>query len=196
MICPKEAEVMARKMTKVTDFMCTRMQLTNCKLVWFTDFRRCIAILRPNFSHANEIFTIFNNIFDPIRLQSMCMNKSAIYLLLMLVCGLSYAQDTRNPETIRPTRPQYQPVKKKKKGVFGFLKKDQKQELKTAEEESAAFRARVSQAYRENTKEAIKAEKVKIKEARKGESFYGHKRPPKKRPPGKQKFCKVCKIKH
>lgn len=26
--------------------------------------------------------------------------------------------------------------------------------------------------------------------------YFGHKRPPKKRPPGKKKFCKECKMKH
>ena len=124
------------------------------------------------------------------------MSKSAIFLILLCICSISYAQDTRSPESVRPARPQYQSAKKEKKGLFGFLKKEQKHELSTAQEEYIAFRARVSQAYRENTKEAIKAERVKMKEAKKGESFYGHKRPPKKRPPGKQKFCKVCKIKH
>jgi len=123
------------------------------------------------------------------------MNKTLAILILLLIGSVAMAQDTRSPDT-KSSRPQYRSFKKQKKGLFAFLKKDNKVELKTAEEESKAFRMRVSQAYRENTKEAIKAEKVKRKEARKGESFYGHKRPPKKRPPGKQKFCKVCKIKH
>jgi hypothetical protein len=26
--------------------------------------------------------------------------------------------------------------------------------------------------------------------------YFGHKRPPKKRPPGKMKFCKVCGLRH
>ena len=26
--------------------------------------------------------------------------------------------------------------------------------------------------------------------------YFGHRRPPKKRPLGKQKFCKTCRIKH
>ncbi|MCU0382841.1 MAG: hypothetical protein MUF68_02135 [Cyclobacteriaceae bacterium] len=26
--------------------------------------------------------------------------------------------------------------------------------------------------------------------------YFGHKRPPKKRPPGKMKYCKVCGLKH
>lgn len=27
-------------------------------------------------------------------------------------------------------------------------------------------------------------------------TYFGHKRPPKKRPPGKKKFCKVCELVH
>ena len=127
----------------------------------------------------------------------MCMNRLWVFFALCIISGLCFAQDTRTPEPVKPPRPKYQSQKKQKKGLFAFLKKDnRKKELKTAQEESIAFRTRVSQDYRENTKEAIKAEKIKMKEARKGVSFYGHKRPPKKRPPGKQKFCKVCKIKH
>ncbi len=126
----------------------------------------------------------------------MGMNKVVFCLLLLIVYGYSYGQDTRSPDSYKPPKTQYVAGKKQKKGFFSFLKKEPKTELKTAEEESAIFRARVSQAYRENAKEDIKAERIKRKEAKKGQSFYGHKRPPKKRPPGKQKYCKICKIKH
>lgn len=124
------------------------------------------------------------------------MNKSIVLVVFLLTGTLSVAQDTRSPDAPKPPRPRYQSFKQEKKGLFAFLKKNNRNSLKTAEEESQAFRIRVSQAYRENNKTAIKAERVKMKEAKKGESFYGHKRPPKKRPPGKQKFCKVCRIKH
>ena len=116
-----------------------------------------------------------------------------------MICftGVCVAQNTRNPDAYKPPKPQYQSAKKEKKGLFGFLKKSRKKpELKTAAEESQDFRKRVNQAYAQNEKTLIKAERVKMKEAKKGKSFFGHKKPPKKRPPGKQKFCKVCKIKH
>lgn len=124
------------------------------------------------------------------------MNRSALLLLLMMACCFCMAQNTRNPDAYQPRAPQYQSVKKEKKGLFSFLKKKKKQEFKTANEASAAFRVRVSQAYKEKAKLAIKAERVKMKEAKKGQSFFGHKKPPKKREPSKQKFCKVCRIKH
>ncbi|MEM6641342.1 MAG: hypothetical protein AAF616_00070 [Bacteroidota bacterium] len=117
--------------------------------------------------------------------------------MIFLSAAPLLGQDTRSPETYKPPKPQYQAFKKEKKGLFSFLKRDKPQtELRSLEDERADFRRRVSQAYRENEKTNIKAERVKMKEAKKGESFYGHKRPPKKRPPGKQKFCRVCKIKH
>ena len=126
----------------------------------------------------------------------MGMNKFSLCLTAFCISGLVCAQNTRSPESYKPPKAQYQASKQQKKGFFSFLKKDSKTELKTAEEESIIFRARVSQAYKENEKANIKAEKIKRKEAKKGQSFYGHKRPPKKRPPGKQKYCKICKIKH
>ena len=140
-------------------------------------------------------FYNFDNNSNPKRWEIVGMNKILLALILLSVYSISNAQDTRSPDAYKPPKAQYQ-TKKEKKGFFSFLKRDKKMELKTAEEESIAFRSRVSKAYKENAKTEYKAEKVKRKEAKKGESFYGHKRPPKKRPPGKQKFCKVCKIKH
>ncbi|MEQ9305892.1 MAG: hypothetical protein RJQ14_18405 [Marinoscillum sp.] len=124
------------------------------------------------------------------------MKKNCLILLVVCFATFSYAQDTRSAEVRKPPRPQYQAVKKEKKGFFDFLKKDKSKELKTSEEELVAFRKRVSKAYAENAKVDRKVQKVKKREAKKGEKFHGHKRPPKKRPPGKQKFCNVCKMKH
>ena len=45
-------------------------------------------------------------------------------------------------------------------------------------------------------KEQIKAEKESQKPQYSDPMYFGHKRPPKKRPLGKQKFCKVCGMKH
>ena len=107
-----------------------------------------------------------------------------------------FSQNTRTAESPKQPAPRYQAVKKEKKGLFSFLKKDKGLQAKTAEEERIAFRRRVSEAYKENAKEEYKADKLKWKEAKKGKQFHGHKRPPKKRKPGKQKFCKVCRIRH
>lgn len=105
---------------------------------------------------------------------------------------LCHAQDTRNIDSYRPPRPQYQAYKKEKKGLFAFLKKNNSRQLKTVEEETAAFRARVQKVNRERIKQQNRIDKIE----RKKDGYFGHKRPPKKRPPGKQKFCKICRIKH
>lgn len=124
---------------------------------------------------------------------SIMYRAFCVLLVTLTVLSYAHAQDTRNVAT---PKPQYQAFKKEKKSLFSFLKKEKKVELKTNEEERIAFRKRVSEAYRENAKAEYEVYKVKRKEAKKGERFHGHKRPPKKRPPGKQKFCKVCRIKH
>jgi hypothetical protein len=41
-----------------------------------------------------------------------------------------------------------------------------------------------------------KAEKELEKPQNSDPTYFGHKRPPKKRPPEKMKFCKVCGIRH
>lgn len=117
------------------------------------------------------------------------MNKGLLFFAFVLLGTLSYAQNTRTAETPKPARPQYQSVKKEKKGLFT---KKKKVKTSTNESEVAAFRARINKVYKEKAKEEKKADKKRYKE----HGYFGHKKPPKKRPPGKQKFCKVCKIKH
>lgn len=116
------------------------------------------------------------------------MNKLLGLLILSLFISFgSIAQNTRS--TANPTAPRatYQNAKKKKKkGMFAFLKKDK------PKNEVAEFRARIHKVYKQKAKVEKQLEKPRYSDP----SYFGHKRPPKKRPVGKQKFCKVCKIKH
>jgi hypothetical protein len=61
--------------------------------------------------------------------------------------------------------------------------------------------------YSNPEEESIKRKEAIAKQFRKNEelmekpqysnpAYFGHKRPPKKRPPDKMKFCKVCGIRH
>ncbi|MFQ3213975.1 MAG: hypothetical protein ACJAT1_001674 [Marivirga sp.] len=54
--------------------------------------------------------------------------------------------------------------------------------------------------YKERMKDNAKAAKKKARKMEKPQysdpSYFGHKRKPKKRPPGKMKFCEECGIKH
>ncbi len=45
-------------------------------------------------------------------------------------------------------------------------------------------------------KERRKAERMADKPQYSDPSYFGHKRPPKKRPPGKMKYCKECGLRH
>lgn len=45
-------------------------------------------------------------------------------------------------------------------------------------------------------KDHRRAEKEMLKPQYADKSYFGHKRKPKKRPPGKMKFCKECEIRH
>jgi hypothetical protein len=45
-------------------------------------------------------------------------------------------------------------------------------------------------------KERRKTERMADKPQYSDPSYFGHKRPPKKRPPGKMKYCKECGLRH
>lgn len=47
-----------------------------------------------------------------------------------------------------------------------------------------------------NAKKYKKMEKEMKKPQYSDPTYFGHKKPPKKRPPGKKKFCKVCRMWH
>lgn len=49
---------------------------------------------------------------------------------------------------------------------------------------------------KKNAKASRKMEKKMMKPQYSDQTYFGHKRPPKKRKPGKRKFCKECGIVH
>ena len=52
------------------------------------------------------------------------MNRSVLFVALMLGGLMLMGQNTRNVAAPTPPKPQYQAVKKEKKGLFSFLRKD------------------------------------------------------------------------
>ena len=54
--------------------------------------------------------------------------------------------------------------------------------------------------YEKTVKSAVKARKKADRLAQKPQfsdpSYFGHKKPPIRRPPGKQKYCKECELRH
>lgn len=114
------------------------------------------------------------------------------FIRLLFIVGFVFfgwiakAQSTRDVSMPKPPPPQYQSVKKKDR--FSFSNLFGKKEKTDVEE----FRERVSENYKKNAKERRKADKVRYKDP----TYFGHRKPPKKRPVGKQKFCKQCGMTH
>ncbi|HPM30803.1 MAG TPA: hypothetical protein PLJ60_10765 [Chryseolinea sp.] len=92
-------------------------------------------------------------------------------------------QASDQPNSLNPsaTQKQYGPKKSKK----GKLAKP------TYGSEEAYFKR-----MEELQKTKRKNEKMMDKPQYSDPSYFGHKRPPKKRPPGKMKYCKECGLKH
>lgn len=90
-------------------------------------------------------------------------------------------QVAQQPSSLEPFYPKqnYEPKKKKSSGKVTY----------NAREQFYGRMEEVAKAHR-------KAEKELSKPQYSDPSYFGHKRPPKKRPPHKMKYCKVCGIRH
>lgn len=106
-------------------------------------------------------------------------------LIIFIGLGTAKAQNTRTANPVTPPKPVYSSKKAKKKKFLSFKKKGKSQvEL---------FQNRLKEASKNKTKRERKAAKKRYANP---SVYFGHRRPPKKRPVGKRKFCKVCGIKH
>lgn len=112
-------------------------------------------------------------------------------VLFFGVLCMGRAQSTRDVTTQQAPAPRYLNKKKEKKFLFLFKKKQRFNRI-TGEEESDAFDRRMKKAAREKWK----IEKKMAKPQYSDPSYFGHKHPPKKRKPGKKKFCKECGMVH
>jgi DNA segregation ATPase FtsK/SpoIIIE-like protein len=90
-------------------------------------------------------------------------------------------KSTQQPSSLEPYYPKenYEPKRKKATGKVTYDAR--KNFYKRMEEVAKAER---------------KAEKELSKPQYSDPMYFGHKRPPKKRPPHKMKYCKVCGIRH
>jgi hypothetical protein len=128
------------------------------------------------------------------------MNKSTLLLVfLSFIFTVSVAQSKRKkkkddsaseiqtpntqPTALSPT------VQKKEYVPKAAKKKPSSSPTYTAE---ANYYERMEDLERLKAKE----EKIKAKPQYSDPMYFGHKRPPKKRKPGKMKFCKECGIRH
>jgi len=115
-------------------------------------------------------------------------------VLLLVGTSASYAQSSKkkkknssqaqaSPTSIDPNTPSpaYAPKKSSNKKTVGATH-DSERDYYERREELA--------------KEKRKNEKMMDKPQYSDPLYFGHKRPPKKRPPNKMKFCKECGIRH
>ena len=93
----------------------------------------------------------------------------------------SEATESGQPSSLAPYYPQknYEPTKKKSKGRVTY-------------DATEKFYERMEEVAKQERKNAKEMEKPQNSDP----MYFGHKRPPKKRPPNKMKYCKVCGIRH
>ena len=110
------------------------------------------------------------------------------FIFFFFIAGAS-AQSTRDAGGVPP--PVYQSSKKTKK-FFLFRMFERKESVKKPMEETEKFEARMKAVAKQKAKEARIAGKPEYA----NKFYFGHKREPKKRKPGKKKWCKICEFVH
>lgn len=114
--------------------------------------------------------------------------KYLLLLLIMVGFTMAKAQSTRDVAKV-PNQPpavyQNQPKEKRDKVIGRWFSDRQK----VAEKD---YQATVKSARKARKKADKLAEKPQFKDP----TYFGHKKPPVKRPPGKQKYCKECELRH
>lgn len=130
----------------------------------------------------------------------MCKKIFILVLLLVGSITISFGQSTESkqqdnafapfsPEeessTVSPTKKSSKSKKKNKKNAYAKYEITMEQKVKEFEERMEA-----------NAKEYKKMQKEMQKPQYSDPMYFGHKKKPKKRKPGKRKFCKECGIVH
>jgi hypothetical protein len=113
-------------------------------------------------------------------------------IIFIMATAISFAQSKKKkakkeeapagqPSSLAPYYPEkdYEPEKKKASGKVTYDARDKFYDRMEA----------VEKANRKNEKEMEKPQNS-------NPMYFGHKRPPKKRPVNKMKYCKVCGIRH
>ncbi len=121
--------------------------------------------------------------------------KSLFFILtlfLVTVFGVQ-AQDSRSGSSEAIFGENSSGKAEKKSRVKGSKRKSSKNSFnKNLDKKVEETEKRLEQNRKRNRKRAKQMEKPQYSDP----SYFGHKKKPKKRPPGKQKFCKECGIKH
>jgi hypothetical protein len=124
------------------------------------------------------------------------MKKLLISLVLFFFAmGMTLAQSDKSPPRTSKGDDYFKEYEFKNKKAE---KKLRKRKSKTSSIQ--VYYDKKIEEYRTRMKENAKRYRKMAKEMKKPQysdpTYFGHKNPPKKRPPGKKKFCKVCEIVH
>ncbi len=122
---------------------------------------------------------------------------SVILVLIMLCSGLSVHAQSISPNSKTPgrqfTKKEKRQMRKAEKKRRKFLEEAQKQSQGRTYDQ-AIFEAQERQ--KQNAEKYARMEREMKKPQYSDPTYFGHKRKPKKRKPGKKKFCKECGMWH
>jgi hypothetical protein len=113
------------------------------------------------------------------------MKGIVILIVLMLIGAVAFGQANNQsaPTSLSPNLPSkvYAPKTSKKKKTKG---------------PTYDAREKFYDRMEEVNKQRKKSEKAKVTPQYSDFQYFGHRKPPKKRPPEKMKYCKICGIRH
>lgn len=115
----------------------------------------------------------------------MCSKQVFLAAVFCLATVALYGQSSKDVAPPNPPAPRYQVKKDKKLTVAKVFKKKPKSDREIFEE-------RMEEVAKKKKKEAKLAKKPQYSDP----LYFGHKKPPKKRPLHKRKLCKTCNIVH
>lgn len=121
------------------------------------------------------------------------MKKLFLFLLAAVAVSFGYAQNSETNREFPSSREPAVTRRAEKKSSKGFLF------FKKRSSPVDQYEAKVDEFYQRMEDAAKRYEKMEKEMSKPQYSdplYFGHKKPPKKRPPGKKKFCSVCKITH
>jgi hypothetical protein len=119
--------------------------------------------------------------------------KIIFILFLAFVTAASYGQSRKNRKKQRKAEPTTQPTTLDPLPQRDYAPKASKKNVKGPTYESEEqYYERMAQLQKTRRKNEANMDKPQYADP----MYFGHKRPPKKRKPGKMKYCKECGIRH
>jgi hypothetical protein len=121
------------------------------------------------------------------------MRFHLIVLLILISCSYSFAQSANKKSAKERNK------KEIDRGATYEIKTDKVKKKKSKYSISKGFDKKVEE-YEKRMEDNAKKYQKMAKEMKKPQysdpTYFGHKKKPKKRPPGKKKFCKECGMNH